>query len=144
MNWVDSFTENAFIFMLSMIVKNFNESTYHFCSKSRHPWIIDLDLEKRSSTFILYFLIFPPFFDREHDKVVVVVLGAELYSKFPQNWKIMLNLEKNMQNGILFNLEWICIDLFFAFCKNKLTFAHIKFFAIGKNKSILRMSYFLT
>ena len=31
--------------------------------------------------------------------VVVLVLGAELFSKFPQNWKIVLNLEKNMQYG---------------------------------------------
>ena len=31
--------------------------------------------------------------------VVLLLLGAKLFSKFPQKWKIVLNLEKNMQYG---------------------------------------------
>ena len=37
--------------------------------------------------------------DLKNDFVVVVVLSADLFSKFLQNWKIVLRLEKFMQYG---------------------------------------------
>ena len=71
--------------------------------------------------------------------VVVVVLGAELLSKFPlkledrvKTWKHYALCNMDMDCLFLINLEWFGIDLFFALCKNKLIHAII-FFHVGKH-----------